>query len=219
MFKAFRIEKLDFLVSFYITCVVLSEMMGAKTFPILNLGGFHLNATVAIFVLPLLYSINDMVIEVYGKEKAKSIVRSSLVIIFFLLLFSVLATSLPPSARFLPTEEAYDTIFGKAIRFSAASLIAFAVSEFLDVYIFAKLREKIGKGKLWLRTNASNFLSEFIDVAIFMTLAFYALDLSFASNFSFIASIALPYYLLRCFMSVITTPFVYLGVKWLKKDK
>lgn len=219
MITLFKIKKLDFLIAFYITCVVLSEMMGAKTFPLVNAGAFHLNATVAIFVLPLLYSINDMVIEVYGKERAQSIVRSSLLIIFFLLLFSVLATSLPPSARFAPTEAAYDTIFGKAIRFSAASLIAFAISEFLDVYIFAKLREKLGKTKLWLRTNASNFISEFIDVAVFMTLAFYALDQSFVSNFSFIASIALPYYLLRCFMSILTTPFVYLGVKWLRIDK
>ena len=148
MTKLFKIEKLDFLISFYITCVVLSEVMGAKTFPLLNLWGFHLNATVAIFILPLLYSINDMVIEVYGKERAQSIVRSSLAIILFILLFSILATSLPPSARFLPTESAYDTIFGKAIRFSAASLIAFIISEFADIYIFSKLRELLGKTKL-----------------------------------------------------------------------
>ena len=215
----FKIQKLDLLISFYITCVVLSEVMGAKTFPLLNFGAFHLNATVAIFTLPLLYSINDMVIEVYGKERAQSIIRSSLLIILFILIFSLLATNLPASARFLPTEEAYDTIFGKAARFSAASLIAFIVSEFLDVYIFARLREKLGKTKLWLRTNASNFLSEFIDVAVFMTLAFYAFDQSFASNFSFIAGIALPYYLLRCSMSILVTPLVYLGVRWLKKDK
>ena len=215
----FKIQKLDFIISFYITCVVLSEVMGAKTFSILSIGTFHLNATVVIFILPLLYSINDIVIEVYGKEKAQSIVRSSLLIIFFILMFSLLATSLPASKRFLPTEGAYDTIFGLSARFSAASLIAFAVSEFLDVYIFAKLREKLGKTRLWLRTNLSNFLSEFIDVAVFMTLAFYALDQSFIGNFSFISSIAIPYYLLRCFMSIITTPAVYLGVKWLKKDK
>ena len=215
----FKIQKLDFLISFYIVCVAISELMGAKTFSILSIGAFKLNATVVIFVLPLLYSINDIIIEVYGKEKAQSIVRSSLLVIFFILIFSLLATSLPPSKRFLPTEGAYDTIFGLSARFSAASLIAFALSEFLDVYIFAKLREKLGKTRLWLRTNASNFLSEFIDVAVFMTLAFYAIDQSFVSNFSFISSIALPYYLLRCFMSVITTPLVYLGVKWLKTAK
>lgn len=215
----FNIQKLDFLIAFYIGCVTLSEVMGAKTFPLFNIGSWHVNATVVIFILPFIYSINDMIVEVYGKEKAQSIVRSSLLIILFILLFSLLATSLPSSKRFLTTSAAYNTIFGISARFSAASLIAFTISEFADVYIFARMRKTLGKSRLWLRTNASNFISEFLDVAVFMTLAFYAFDQSFMSNFNFIAGIALPYYLLRCFMSIIETPLVYLGVKWLNKSK
>ncbi len=214
----FKIQKLDFLISFYIACVMISELMGAKTFPIATIGSFPLHATVVIFILPFIYAANDIIVEVYGKARAQSVVRSSLFMIFFLLLFSLLATALPPSARFVGTNTAYNTIFGISARFSAASLIAFAVSEFMDVYIFAKMREKLGKKNLWLRTNISNFISEFFDTALFMTLAFYALNLSVGSNFSFIAGIALPYWLLRCFMSVIETPLVYLGVKWLGKE-
>ncbi len=195
---------------------MISELMGAKTFPITTIGSFHLNATVVIFILPFIYAANDIIVEVYGKARAQSIVRSSLFMIFFLLLFSLLATHLPPSKRFNPTEPAYETVFGISARFSAASLLAFAISEFTDVFIFSKLKEKLGKKKLWLRTNVSNFVSEFLDTAIFMTLAFYALDVSVASNFSFIAGIAFPYWVLRCFMSIIETPLVYIGVKWLK---
>lgn len=215
----FKINKLDFLIAFYTTCVVLSELMGAKTFPIATIGAFHLNATVAIFVLPLIYSINDIIVEVFGKERAQSVVRSSLFMILFILLFSLLATYLPASKRFLPTNAAYNTIFGISARFSAASLVAFIVSEFSDIFIFAKLQKKFGKSKLWLRTNLSNFGSELLDTILFMTLAFYALDKSFASNFNFIIGIGIPYYLLRCFMSIIETPLVYLGVNWLKKDR
>src|SRR6266480_1591127 len=214
----FKIQKLDFFIAFYVTCVMISELMGSKTFPITSIGSFHLNATVVIFVLPFIYAANDIIVEVFGKERAQSVVRSSLFMIFFLLLFSILATLLPPDARFAKTNTAYNTIFGISIRFSAASLIAFAVSEFMDVYIFAKMREKLGKKNLWLRTNVSNFVSEFFDTALFMTLAFYALNLSVGSNLSFIAGLAIPYWLLRCFMSVIETPLVYLGVKWLDKD-
>lgn len=214
-----NINRFDFLVAFYITCVMISELMGAKTFPLWSFGSFHLNATVVIFILPFIYAINDVIVEVYGKERAQSIVRSSLVMIFFLLLFSLLATNLPPSKRFFLTDPAYKTIFRISARFSAASLIAFAISEFSDVFIFAKLRQKLGKKNLWLRTNVSNFASEFLDTAIFMTLAFYALNLSIASNFSFIAGIALPYWLLRCAMSIIETPLVYMGVKWLHQEK
>lgn len=118
----FKIQKFDFLVAFYITCVMLSEIMGAKTVPLFTIGSFHVNGSVSLLVLPLLYSINDIVIEVYGKERARSLVQTSLFMIFFLLMYSLLVTNLPPSTRFMPTENAYDTIFGLSARFAFASL-------------------------------------------------------------------------------------------------
>ena len=215
----FNVQKLDLLIAFYVMCIAISELMGGKTFPLFTIGSFPVSATVVIFILPFVYAINDIITEVYGKARAQSIVRSSLLTIFFLFLFSLLATILPADRRFMPSENAYETIFGISARISAASLIAFAISEFTDVLIFAKIRQRLGKKRLWFRTNVSNFLSEFLDTVIFIVLAFYALDQSFMNNFVFLAGIALPYWLLRCCMSIIETPLVYLGVHWLKKDK
>jgi hypothetical protein len=212
----FKIQKLDFLISFYIACIAISELMSGKTFPLLNLGPIHLTASVAILVVPLVYLINDVITEVYGKPKAQSVVRSGLVMIVFFLLFSVLAISLPAAGMFVHSEKAYEEIFGISIRISLASLIAFAIGEFADVLIFYKIRQRLGKSKLWFRTNASNFLSEFLDTALFMTLAFYVLDKPFGVNFSFLVGLILPYWLLKCFLSIIETPLVYAGVKWLK---
>lgn len=213
-----RIEKFDLLVSVYIFCIAVSELMGAKTFPLVNFFGYQLNASVAIFVLPLVFTINDVITEVYGKERTRSVIRSGLIIIFLILLFSVLATSLPPSKRFQNSEGAYDIIFGLSARIAAASLTAFALAEFMDVFIFAKIREKLGKKGLWLRNNLSNFISQFLDTFVFMFLAFYAFDKSLNSNIVFLFSLILPYWLLKCSMSIIETPLVYLGVKWLKKS-
>ena len=140
------------------------------------------------------------------------------IMIGFLLVFSLFATFLPPSNRFQNTEKAYDTIFQTSARIAFASLTAFAIAEFTDVFIFSKLRERLGKKSLWLRNNVSNFIAQFIDTVIFMTLAFYAFNTSFSGNLGFLISLILPYWLLKCFMSIIETPFVYLGVKWLKKD-
>lgn len=218
MLRYFRIQKLDFLIGLYMLCIITSELMGAKTFSIITLGSYTLNASVAIFLFPLIFTINDIITEVFGKERTKSIIRSGLVIIVFLILFSVLATLLPASTRFSPTESAYDTIFHVSIRFSIASLIAFIASEFLDVYIFAKIRQKMGAKALWLRTNVSNFSAQFVDTIVFMVLAFWALDKGFGDNAAFITSLLIPYWLLKCLMSVIETPIAYWGVKWLKKD-
>jgi hypothetical protein len=213
----FRIEKFDFLVSLYIFCIAVSELMGAKTFPLVKVFGYQLNASVAIFVLPLIFTINDVITEVYGKERTRSVIRSGLFIIFLILLFSLLATNLPPSLRFQSSEASYDKIFGLSARIAAASITAFALAEFLDVFIFAKIRQRLGKKALWFRNNASNFVSQFMDTTVFMFLAFYSFDKSFDNNIGFLVSLILPYWLLKCFMSVIETPLVYLGVKWLRK--
>ena len=214
----FKIQKLDLLISVYIFCIAVSELMGGKTFPLINLFGYQLNASVAIFVLPLIFTINDVITEVYGKERTRSVIRSGLFIIFLILLFSLVATALPSSTRFIPSEKAYDTIFGLSARIAAASLTAFTLAEFLDVFIFAKIREVLGKKALWLRNNVSNFVSQFVDTTVFMVLAFYAFDRGIGDNLVFLISLIIPYWLLKCFMSVIETPLVYLGVSWLRKS-
>lgn len=217
--RAIKIRKFDLVMALYIFGVMTAEIFGSKTFPLTSFSWMHLNASVAIFVLPLLFTLTDVVVEVHGRERARSMVWSGLIIVALLLLFSVLATHLPPSHRFAGTESAYDKIFSATARISAASLTAFAISELLDVFIFAKLKDKMHKKALWFRNNLSNFVSQFVDSTVFIFLAFYALNHSLSSNLSFLFSLIIPYWLIRCFLSVVETPLVYLGVWWLKDDK
>ncbi len=215
----FGIKKFDLLVSLYIFCIVTSELMGAKTVPLADFGFIRFNATVALIAMPLIYTINDVITEVYGKERTRSIIRAGLFVVALTLGYAALATFLPPSTRFAPTETAYDTIFHQSIRISFASLLAFAISEFTDLFIFVRIRKMMNGRALWLRNNVSNWASQLFDTAVFMTLAFWSFDQSPAANGSFIFSIALPYWLLRCAISILETPFVYWGVRWLKNEK
>lgn len=215
----FKIEKFDLLVSIYIFCICVTELMGGKTFVLPQIGSLQLNASVAILVLPLVFTINDVITEVFGPERARSVVRCGLLVVFLIMVFSVLATSLPASKRFLPSEKAYEQVFSLSARIAASSLSAFALAEFLDVLVFVRLRKALGENGLWLRNNLSNFASQFVDTAVFMFLAFYAFDKPFSSNLSFLTSLIIPYYLLKCLMSIIETPLVYLGVHWLRDEK
>lgn len=214
-----NIRKFDLVVALYIFGVMVAELMGSKTFPLTNFSWMQLNASVAIFVLPLLFTLTDVVVEVYGKKRARSMVLSGLVVVALLIIFALLATHLPPSQRFAPRESAYDTIFGSTIQIAFASLVAFATSELLDVAVFSKLREKLKKRALWLRNNLSNFISQFVDSTVFIVLAFYSLSLGPGTNLSFLFGLIIPYWLIRCGLSVLETPLVYLGVWWLKGGK
>ena len=207
------------LVGIYIFCILLSEILGIKTVPLGDGISFgfgpifikELKVSVAILLLPLIFSINDVIIEVYGKKMAKTVYRIGLGCIVGLIGFSMLATWLPASQIFSGSEAAYDQIFHQTTRIAIASIIAFALSDFLDIVIFARLRNKIGN--LGLRSNISNILSQFIDTTTFVYLAFFTATFGHAM----IWGIILPYWIFKCCMSVITTPFVYLGVRWAKK--
>ena len=214
-----HIQKHDLLVGIYICCIAIAELMGSKTVPLFTIGSLHLTASVALLVIPLIFTINDVIVEVHGKERARSLVYTSLIVIAILLSMSLLATSLPPSARFAHDEAAYDSVFGKSARIAAASLAAFAFAELLDVWVFSKLRQKMGKRALWLRNNVSNFTSLFLDTIVFMTLAFYSFNKPFDANAAFLFGLILPYWLLKCAFSALGTPLVYWGVRWLKGER
>lgn len=213
------IRKFDFLVALYIFGVMVAELMGSKTFPLGQIGHWHLTASVAVFVFPLLFTVTDVIVEVHGRKRARSVVLSGIVMVALLALFEVLAVHITPSARYASKEAAYDAIFGASLRIAAASLVAFAASELLDVLVFARLRQALGRRGLWLRNNVSNFVSQLADSTIFLTLAFYAVGVSLGSNVSFLLGIIVPYWLVKCAFSVLETPLVYLGVWWLKGER
>ena len=64
-----RIRKFDLVMALYIFGVMSAELMGSKIFQLTNFSWMHLNASVAIFVLPLLFTLTDVVVEVHGKER------------------------------------------------------------------------------------------------------------------------------------------------------
>jgi uncharacterized integral membrane protein (TIGR00697 family) len=207
---------MDVMIGLYVFCIFASEVMGAKSFPLFTVFDYQLNASVAIFLLPLVYSINDIIIEVYGKERMRQIMRMGWLIVLLIILVCAFFTALPTTTRFAEMNGAYTAIFHMGIRMSIASLLSFIFANILDIYVFAWLREKMKAKKLWLRTNLSNIISEFFDTFIFLFIAFYAVESSFVSNVVFIVSIGLPYWILKCVMSVVATPAVLWGVKKLK---
>jgi len=213
------LTKLEILVGLYIFCLFACETMGFKLIPLLQIGEMHLSTSVAIFLLPFIFSINDVVIEVYGIKKALAISRLGLLIVALIALFGLFFTILPPAERFMPTNEAYNTVFGFSIRVSIASLVAFAIAQVTDILVFAKIRSRLGKKSLWLRTNVSNVVGLLVDTTIFITIARYDLTADLANNLQFLTGLILPYWIFKCMMSVLITPLTYVGVKWLKQDQ
>src|SRR3569833_1876003 len=162
-----NVRKMDLVVALYIFGVLTSELINAKTFQLTNFSWLHLNASVAIFVIPFLFTMVDAVVEVFGRARARSMVYSGLVIIGLLILYAALATHLTPSHRYAKTESSFDTSFRSSIRISAASLAAFAISELMDVAIFERLRDKMKGRALCLCNIVQNFGCQFSYSVVF----------------------------------------------------
>lgn len=209
-------HKFDVLIALYVFCILVAEIMGSKSFPIAEISGYKLTGAMGMFLIPFIYSINDIVNEVYGIEKTKNMGKISLLIVAMFIVFAAFAVNLPPSERFKSSESSYDLIFSQSIRISIASLVAIGVANFFDIHFFHKLKKKLSNKKLWFRNNLSNIFALLLDTLVFMTLAFYDFSNSFSENLIFLSGIIFPYWILKMSMSAIGTPLVYAGVKWLR---
>ena len=202
-------DKLNLLLGIFVTALIVANLLGVKITELLGV-----RVSVGIFAFPITFLVTDMVAEVFGKRKAQSFVMAGVFALIVTFLFVLLGVKLPPH-EFYEFNEEYKTIFNSSLRMIVASLIAFALSQLHDVWAFHFWKEKTKGRFLWLRNNFSTVVSQFLDTTIFMFIAFYQISEKFTATFIF--SLIIPYWLLKVLFAVIDTPFVYLGVKWLKR--
>jgi queuosine precursor transporter len=195
------------LVALFVASVIAANLMGNK----IAVFGFF-DAAVGIMVFPLSYLALDVIQEVEGRETARRIVLATMAVLAYVLLITFIATQLPSAARDFYPEE-YNRIFGISVRVMVASLTAFLLAEFLDIEVFRALKEWTHRRMLWLRATGSTIVSQFIDTTVFMFLAFYGVTPKFTAMYIF--TLVIPYWLLKCAVAILGTPFVYLGVRWL----
>ncbi|OGJ06100.1 hypothetical protein A2387_02125 [Candidatus Nomurabacteria bacterium RIFOXYB1_FULL_36_10] len=102
-------------------------------------------------------------------------------------------------------------MFGISARISIASLVAFTIGEYQDVFSFFFFKRKIGEKMFWLRSNLSNLWSQFLDTVIFMLIAFLGVY-----DTHTLIIIILTWWLYKVAMGFLYTPLAYLGIKLLK---
>lgn len=192
----------------FIGFLIGMNVLGGK---IVSFGPF--SSSVAFLIVPWSFLVTDIVEEVYGKKTANQWVIAGVISLFVFLMFILLFLAIPPASRY-KQNDAYKTIFGTSARIVFASITAFLLSQFHDVWSFGFWKEKTGKKLLWFRTNAATLVSMVIDTFVFMFLAFYMVTPLF--TFSFVLQLAIPYLMFKLVWGVASSPLVYAGAKWLR---
>ena len=202
----------EFLVALLPIYLIIGNVF-AQSFVVLDLNflwGWKPLTSVAVPIYSTTFLLTDILFELHGKESAKRAIYVGFVGQACLMLgvFAVLASPVID----LPVEygKQFHAVFGTiTLRLVAASFIAYWASQLLDVLIYAKIREKTGERKLWLRNNVGTMFSQLVDTFIFMFIAFWG-SLPFETWNKWIAFV-LTTWAVKCGVALIDTPYVYLS--------
>ncbi len=153
---------------FYGGMVCIAGVLGAKQ---VALGPLAVEA--GIFPFLLLVITSSAIAELYGRETADKLVRFGFIPLVTSILLIRIVLALPvDEGMYPPAIEAFPIILGQSGRMMFAGLIAYGLSQTLNVYVFARLARPDG-GLLWLRAGISSVLSQILDTVLFISISFY----------------------------------------------
>lgn len=204
MFQSKRELVFIVLSGLFITNAIVAELIGGKLFFI---GPFVMS--VGILPWPIVFIATDLINEFYGKKGVRtlSIITASLIAYAFVILFFAMMV---PAAEGIPavSDNAFKEVFGQSMWIIVGSIIAFLVSQYIDVSIFWLLRNKTGGKMIWLRSTGSTIVSQLVDTFIVSGIGFLLpgkVDVLTYFN------MVLTSYLCKLGIAGALTPVIYLG--------
>jgi hypothetical protein len=166
---------------------------------------FGMHATLGNILYGTISLATDSLNELYGKKTA----RQGVMVGFFVMIATLISMQL--ALLYLPNEvdishPALQTIFGFLPRILLGSIVAYLISQFLDIVLYQKIWDRLPKDKhLWIRNNLSTIISQLVDTLIFVPIAFLGI---YSSNVLW--QIIFSTYLIKLFIALLDTPFMYL---------
>lgn len=173
-------RSLFFLSIFYGGMVCIAGVLGNKQVslgPISQIGTWvgvgPLAVEAGIFAFLLLVAVSSAVAELNGPDTARRLVLWGFVPLITSVALSVLVLALPASPSMEPARlHAFELMMSGTPRIWLGGIVAYGISQILNVTIFSAL--KSGGGKLlWLRAAIASMLSQIADTLIFISIAFY----------------------------------------------
>lgn len=205
------------LYTYIITAVIVGNLQVLK---LVKFSIFPDPIALGTIVFTSTFLCTDILYEFYGKAAAKRGVMLGFVgyflftfFMFFAVAFQPLTSAAPDLAWGIENHGHMLALFLPAPAFFVSGMIAYLISQYLDILVYDTLNKKTKGTKLWLRNNVATIIACFVDNAIFSLLAWnvfgpYAVSLDSLTN-SFILGI----FMVRVVISFLDTPFLY----WAKK--
>ena len=202
----------------YATIVIsllLANLQGPKLTEI-----FGLQTSMAVILYSSIYFATDLLSERYGEEEAtRAVMIGFLVSIVILLMTSLSLLYVPTTSSEAASlaenvHAATVTLFDYSPRFVMGSLLAYLVSQRVDVLIFHYLKRKTSGKHLWLRNNLSTIISQGLDTLVYGLIVWWGVV-----DFFTAMTLAGSKYVFKVLIALIDTPFIYIARNWDVSDK
>ncbi|AOF96411.1 queuosine precursor transporter [Sphingobium sp. RAC03] len=142
--------------------------------PMVGLGPLAVEA--GIFAFLLLVTISSAVAELHGRAVANRLVQIGFLPLIASILLSIIVLSVPAASDMDPARaEAFAMMMGGTPRIWLGGIIAYGISQTLNVTLFAALKGQEGSRMLWLRAAVASILSQIVDTLLFVSIAFYGI--------------------------------------------
>jgi queuosine precursor transporter len=149
--------------------LVLIPSMSSK---FISLGATSIAGSTLVF--PITFILNDVLTEVYGYRRTRSMIWTGMAMQVFAAFFYWII-DIWPAADFWKNQQAYSIILGQAPRIVLASLTAYFIGEFANSYIISRMKHHQGGRRGFeqaYRFVLSTIVGEGLDSILFMTIAF-----------------------------------------------
>ena len=222
--------------SFFVANALIAECIGGKIFSLEKVFGFNpsnfslfgqtglaFNLTCGVLLWPLEFVITDIVNEYYGPKAVRRISYTAVALIGYAFIMFYLAIKIPPADFWITSgvesgvanmPNAFNAIFGQGMWIIIGSLVAFLVSQVVDVTVFHKIKKITGEKKVWLRATGSTLISQLVDSFIVLFIAF---KLGKGWSWQLVLAICLVNYAYKFTMAIILTPLIYFIEHWIDK--
>ncbi len=222
--------------AFFVANALIAECIGGKIFSLEKLfgltpSGFTLfgqkalsfNLTCGVLLWPLEFVMTDIVNEYYGPKAVRRISYTAVVLITYAFVMFYLAMDVPPADFWYGSgvqdgipdmNKAFNGIFGQGMWIIAGSLVAFLVSQIVDVTVFHKIKKITGDKNMWLRATGSTVISQLVDSFIVLFIAF---KIGKGWSWQLVLAICLVNYTYKFTMAVLLTPLIYFVERWIEK--
>lgn len=199
------------LTGFFITNAIVAELIGGKLMemPAINLGLFTFPSvvlSVGVILWPVVFISTDLVNEYFGKPAVRRLTLLTVAMIAMTFVVLYVASSVPTWENSPVKSEQFDAVFRQSQWIIVGSIIAFAVSQLVDVAVFWFFRERTGGRQLWLRATGSTVVSQLIDTFVINFIAFVVPG---KMTFDTYLAVAGSAYVYKLIIAIVATPVIY----------